>query len=200
MQGKISRPCQAVRDRRHEITFGVVDSLLSRQTQHRRQERRARRGGKETSEGVLLGELFAQHPFAAELRAATLVMRSGPPELRAGMPKRVREISVDTHVLAKLSPCSRAKEKKIPQLRSTVFRRSLLRKSRKAQPPLFSGLHSGFVVEVHILGSSAEVVGLPSAMRPLPITNGKEEWREKSRGRGDVAALATALLSATARF
>lgn len=107
---------------------------------------------------------------------------------------------MDTHVLAKLSPCSRAKEKKIPQLRSTVFRRSLLGKSRKAQPPLFSGLHSGFVVEVHILGSSAEVVGLPSAMRPLPITNGKEERREKSRGRGDVAALATALLSATARF
>lgn len=107
---------------------------------------------------------------------------------------------MDTHVLAKLSPRSRAKEKKIPQLRSTAFRRSWLGKSRKAQPPLFSGLHSGFVVEVHILGSSAEVVGLPSAMRPLPITNGKEERREKSRGRGDVAALATALLSATARF
>lgn len=54
--------------------------------QHRRQERRARRGGKETSEGVLLGKLFAQHPFAAELRTATLVMRSGPPGLRARMP------------------------------------------------------------------------------------------------------------------
>lgn len=107
---------------------------------------------------------------------------------------------VETHVLAKLSRCSGANEKKIPQLRSTVLRSSLLRKSRQAQPPLFSGLRSGFVVEAHILGSSAEVVGLPSAMRPLPITNGKEERREKSRGRGDVAALATALLSATARF
>lgn len=118
-----------------------------------------------------------------------------------GVPKRAREIFwVETHVLAKLSRCSGANEKKIPQLRSTVLRSSLLRKSRKAQPPLFSGLHSGFVVEAHILGSSAEVVGLPSAMRPLPITNGKEERREKSRGRGDVAALATALLSATARF
>ena len=41
--------------------------------------------------------------------------------------------------------------------------------------------------------------GLPSAMRPLPIINGKEERREKGEGRL-VAALATALLSATARF
>lgn len=116
------------------------------------------------------------------------------------VPNALGRFWVETHVLAKLSRCSGANEKKIPQLRSTVLRSSLLRKSRKAQPPLFSGLHTGFVVEAHILGSSAEVVGLPSAMRPLPITNGKEERREKSRGRGDVAALATALLSATARF
>lgn len=184
----------------HEITFGVFDSLLSRQTQHRRQERRARRGGKETSEGSSTRGTLC----STSVRGRTSNRNSGDAQPSAGAPrrdaKRAREISVDTHVLAKLSPCSRPKEKKIPQLRSTVFRSSLLRKSRKAQPPLFSGLHSGFVVEVHILGSSAEVVGLPSAMRPLPITNGKEERREKSRGRGDVAALATALLSATARF
>ena len=49
------------------------------------------------------------------------------------------------------------------------------------------------------IGSSTEVVGLPSAMRPLPIINGKEERREKGEGRL-VAALATALPSATARF
>lgn len=147
--------------------------------------------------------------FAAELRTATLEMRSrsaGAPRPRReggwGCQNALGEIffGVETHVLAKLSRCSGANEKKIPQLRSTVLRSSLLRKSRQAQPPLFSGLRSGFVVEAHILGSSAEVVGLPSAMRPLPITNGKEERREKSRGRGDVAALATALLSATARF
>lgn len=49
------------------------------------------------------------------------------------------------------------------------------------------------------IGSSTEVRGLPSAMRPLPIINGKEERRQKGEGRL-VAALATALLSATARF
>lgn len=32
------------------------------------------------------------------------------------------------------------------------------------------------------IGSSAEVLGLPSAMRPLPIINGKEERREKLGG------------------
>lgn len=34
------------------------------------------------------------------------------------------------------------------------------------------------------IGSSAEVLGLPSAMRPLPIINGKEERREKPGGGG----------------
>lgn len=34
------------------------------------------------------------------------------------------------------------------------------------------------------IGSNAEVFGLPSAMRPLPIINGKEERRETLGGRG----------------
>lgn len=74
-QGKISRPSQVVRDWRHELTFSVFDSLLSQQTEHR--SRRGARRRKKRS-GVLLSALFPQHPFVAELRQQTLVMRSPP--------------------------------------------------------------------------------------------------------------------------
>lgn len=109
----------------------------------------------------------------------------------------------------------KAKNKKTTlQLRSSLFCfclsfcfktcvKSAARKRAASRFPPFTALRTPHGLcyggAYSCIGSSTEVVGLPSAMRPLPIINGKEERREKGEGRL-VAALATALLSATARF
>lgn len=113
-QDKISRPSQVVRDRRHEITFSVFDSLLSQQTQ-----RQSRSDQKKKRKEV--GEFYSVHASLTSVpgrtSAPTLVMRSpltAPHQDAKHLLTTERANYMDTHVLAKLSRCSGTNKSKPP--------------------------------------------------------------------------------------
>lgn len=111
-QDKISRPSQVVRDWRHEITFSVFDSLLSQQTQRRSRRDKKKKWGSYTR------YTLPSHPFAAELRHQLwwcAVLSEPRTRMRNTHSLKTESTNfMDTHVLAKLSRCSRTNKSKPP--------------------------------------------------------------------------------------
>lgn len=128
-QGKISRPCQVVRDWRHEITFDVLNSLLSHKHNAEAGETRTHtHAHKKKKWGSFIRCTLPSHPFAAELRHQLwwwAVLLRAPHQDAKTLAHSQRGVNfIDAHVLAKLSSLSRSEWNQSLQLGSSLLKTS----------------------------------------------------------------------------
>lgn len=164
-----------------------------------------------------MGEFYSVHSSLTSVRgrtsAPTLVMRSPPQSPAPGCETLTHSLSLkaksrnfmDTHVLAKLSPCSRTNKSKTSNLDPLLFK-NILEQLRRSFTNVLSHCSQDSIqallwrcIFLHWFQYRSGWTSLCHATSADNKREKKGEQREKGEGRL-VAALATALLSATARF